>query len=200
MRQRWSYTLNPRRIGGRTDAMLDNSILFLPLRQLARRIESRKISPVELTESFLARSEMYGPRYNAYATLTRERALRQAHQAEREIAAGKYRGPLHGIPYAAKDLLAAKGYPTAWGARPFAKQSFDFDANVIKRLHNAGAVLIGKAAMIELAGGMGYRYGTASISGGAKNPWKETCWTCGSSSGSGAIVASACAAFAIGTE
>jgi aspartyl-tRNA(Asn)/glutamyl-tRNA(Gln) amidotransferase subunit A len=96
--------------------MLDNSILFLPLRQLAGRIESRKISPVELTESFLARSEMYGPRYNAYATLTRERALRQAQQAEREIATGKYRGPLHGIPYAAKDLLAVRGYPTTWGA------------------------------------------------------------------------------------
>src|SRR5258708_37625465 len=87
-----------------------------------------------------------------------------------------------------------------WGAVPFAGQSFDADANVVRRLHRAGAILLGKAAMIELAGGMGYRYGTASISGGAKNPWNETCWTCGSSSGSGAIVASACAAFAIGTE
>lgn len=92
--------------------MLDESTLFLPLRQLAAQIKSRKLSPIELTEAFLARSEKYGPRYNAYATLTRERALQQAHQAEREIGAGKYRGPLHGIPYAAKDLFAVRGYPT----------------------------------------------------------------------------------------
>ena len=137
---------------------------------------------------------------NAYATLTRDRALTEARAAEKEIGAGKYRGPLHGIPYAAKDLLAAKGYPTTWGARPYAGQTFDYDANVIRRLSDAGAILIGKAAMIELAGGMGYRYGTASISGGAKNPWNEACWTCGSSSGSGAIASAALAAFAIGTE
>jgi aspartyl-tRNA(Asn)/glutamyl-tRNA(Gln) amidotransferase subunit A len=180
--------------------MLNDSILFLPLRQLAARLESRKISPVELTESFLARSEKYGPRYNAYATLTRERALRQAHQAEREIAMGKYRGPLHGIPYAAKDLLAVRGYPTTWGARPYANQHFDYDAAVIENLDRAGAILIGKAAMIELAGGMGYRFASASLTGPAKNPWNAACWTCGSSSGSGAIVAAGLAAFAIGTE
>ena len=180
--------------------MLDNSILSLPLRQLAVRIESRKISPVELTESFLARSEKYGPRYNAYATLTRERALRQAREAEREIASGKYRGPLHGIPYAAKDLLAVRGYPTTWGARPYANQRFDYDAAVIEKLGRAGAILIGKSAMIELAGGMGYRFASASLTGAAKNPWNAACWTCGSSSGSGAIVAAGLAAFAIGTE
>jgi len=181
-------------------AMIGEDVLYLPVHELAQRVRTRKLSPVELTEAYLQRSETVGKRLNAYATLTRERALTEAREAEREIAAGKYRGPLHGIPYAAKDLLAAKGYPTTWGAVPFAGQSFDSDANVIRRLHRAGAILIGKAAMIELAGGMGYRYGTASISGGAKNPWNEACWTCGSSSGSGAIVASACAAFAIGTE
>src|SRR5882762_10377172 len=143
---------------------------------------------------------MYGPRYNAYATLTRERALRQAHQAEREIATGKYRGPLHGIPYAAKDLLAVRGYPTTWGARPYANQQFDYDAAVIERLDRAGAILIGKSAMIELAGGMGYRFASASMTGPAKNPWNTACWTCGSSSGSAAIVGAALAAFAIGTE
>ena len=180
--------------------MLDNSILSLPLRQLAVRIESRKISPVELTESFLARSEKYGPRYNAYATLMRERALRQAREAEREIVSGKYRGPLHGIPYAAKDLLAVRGYPTTWGARPYANQQFDYDAAVIEKLDRAGAILIGKSAMIELAGGMGYRFASASLTGAAKNPWNAACWTCGSSSGSGAIVAAGLAAFAIGTE
>jgi aspartyl-tRNA(Asn)/glutamyl-tRNA(Gln) amidotransferase subunit A len=180
--------------------MLDDSTLFLPLRQLAGQIESRKISPVELTESFLARSEKYGPRYDAYATLTRDRALRQARQAAREIYEGKYRGPLHGIPYAAKDLLAVRGYPTTWGARPYANQHFDYDAAVIEKLDRAGAILIGKSAMIELAGGMGYRFASASLTGPAKNPWNAACWTCGSSSGSGAIVAAGLAAFAIGTE
>lgn len=180
--------------------MIGEDVLYLTVRELGDRIRTKKLSPVELTEAYLKRSETVGARLNAYATLTRERALREAKQAESEINAGKHRGPLHGIPYAAKDLLAAKGYPTTWGAKPYAGQTFDFDGNVIERLRRAGAILIGKAAMIELAGGMGYRFGTASISGGAKNPWNETCWTCGSSSGSGAIVASGCAAFAIGTE
>ncbi len=180
--------------------MIGEDVLYLTVREIGDRIRTHKLSPVELTEAYLARSEKIGPRLNAYATITRERALREARAAEKEIGAGKYRGPLHGIPYAAKDLLAAKGYPTTWGARPYTGQTFDYDANVIRRLSEAGAILIGKAAMIELAGGMGYRFGTASISGGAKNPWNESCWTCGSSSGSGAITAAALAAFAIGTE
>ncbi|HEX8153764.1 MAG TPA: amidase [Thermoanaerobaculia bacterium] len=174
--------------------------LYLSVRELAKLIEARKLSPVELTEAYLRRSETLGRQLNAYVTITRERALAEAREAEHEIDAGKYRGLLHGIPYAAKDLLAAKGYPTTWGAKPFANQVFDRDANVIRRLKDAGAILICKAAMIELAGGMGYRYGTASLTGGAKNPWNTTCWTCGSSSGSGAIVSAALAAFAIGSE
>jgi aspartyl-tRNA(Asn)/glutamyl-tRNA(Gln) amidotransferase subunit A len=180
--------------------MIGADVLYLTVGELTERIRTKKLSPVELTEAYLRRGETLGARLNAYATLTRERAMSEAKKAESEINVGKYRGPLHGIPYAAKDLLAAKGYPTTWGARPYAGQKFDYDANVITRLTNAGAILLGKAAMIELAGGMGYRYGTASISGGAKNPWNETCWTCGSSSGSGAIVAAGLAAFAIGTE
>ena len=180
--------------------MLGEEILYLPVRELGQRIRSRQISPVELTQSYLERSRELGPRLNAYATLTEELALKQARQAEKEINAGKYRGPLHGIPYAAKDLLAVTGYPTTWGARPFARQQFDYDATVIERLNDAGAILIGKAAMIELAGGLGYRYASASVSGPAKNPWNTGCWTCGSSSGSGAIVAAGLAAFAIGTE
>jgi aspartyl-tRNA(Asn)/glutamyl-tRNA(Gln) amidotransferase subunit A len=179
---------------------LKEDVLFLTVMELAERIRTRKLSSRELTEAYLARSESIGKRLNAYVTLTSERALREAKEADKEIQAGKYRGPLHGIPYAAKDLLAAAGYPTTWGARPFAKQIFPDDANVVRRLREAGAVLIGKAAMIELAGGMGYRYGTASFTGGTKNPWDETCWTCGSSSGSGAIVAAGLAAFAIGSE
>ena len=176
------------------------NVVGMSVRELGEHIRKREISPVEVAQTFLDRSDRIGSKLNAYATLTRERAMNEARMAESEIAAGKYRGPLHGIPYAAKDLLAAKGYPTTWGARPFAKQMFDFDAAVIRRLHDAGAVLIGKAAMIELAGGMGYRYGNASLQGGAKNPWNEACWTCGSSSGSGAVVAAMLAPFAIGTE
>jgi aspartyl-tRNA(Asn)/glutamyl-tRNA(Gln) amidotransferase subunit A len=180
--------------------MLGEDILYMPVRELGKRIRAKQISPVELTESYLARSERLGPKLNAYATATRELALQQARAAEKEIAAGNYRGPLHGIPYAAKDLLAVKGYPTTWGAKPYAHQMFDYNATVIERLNEAGAVLIGKAAMIELAGGMNYRFASASLTGPAKNPWNEGCWTCGSSSGSGAIVSAALAAFAIGTE
>ncbi len=180
--------------------MLSEDILFLSVTELSKRIRARQLSPVELTESYLERSRAIGPKLNAYATLTPDLALKQAHAAEKEIAAGKYRGPLHGIPYAAKDLLAVKGYPTTWGARPYADQHFDYDAVVIKKLEAAGAVLLGKAAMIELAGGMGYRFPSASATGAAKNPWNIEHWTCGSSSGSGAITAAGLAAFAIGTE
>jgi len=180
--------------------MLKESILFEPVSELAKRIESKQLSPVELTESYLERSQKLGPRLNAYARLTPEIALEQAQAAEKEIHRGHYRGPLHGIPYAAKDLLAVKGVPTTWGAKPYADQVFDYTATVIEHLKNVGAVLLGKAAMIELAGGMGYMYASASLQGEAKNPWETSCWTCGSSSGSGAIVAAGLAGFAIGTE
>jgi aspartyl-tRNA(Asn)/glutamyl-tRNA(Gln) amidotransferase subunit A len=180
--------------------MLSEDILFLSVTELGKRIRARQLSPVELTESYLERSRNLGPKLNAYATLTPDLALKQAHTAEKEIAAGKYRGPLHGIPYAAKDLLAVKGYPTTWGARPYSDQRFDYDAVVIKKLEAAGAILLGKAAMIELAGGMGYRFPSASATGAAKNPWNLDYWTCGSSSGSATITGGALAAFAIGTE
>ncbi len=180
--------------------MLSEDTLFLTINELSERIRKRQISPVELTESYLERSRKIGPRLNAYATLTPELALEQARIAEKEIGDGRYRGPLHGIPYAAKDLLAVKGYPTGWGARPYADQKFNYDATVVRKLTEAGAILLGKAAMIELAGGMGYRYASASASGPAKNPWNDGCWTCGSSSGSAAVAGAALAAFAIGTE
>src|SRR5437588_8388063 len=180
--------------------MLGEDVLYLSVSELAERIRIRKLSPVELAESYLERSRQLGPRLAAYATLTEDLARQQAKQAEQEIAAGKYRGPLHGIPYAAKDLLAVRGYPTTWGAAPFAQQRFDADATVITKLRQAGAVLVGKAAMIELAGGMGYRFASASHTGAARNPWNQECWTCGSSSGSAAIVAAGLAAFAIGSE
>lgn len=180
--------------------MLTEDILYLSTRELAEQIRSRKISPVELTESYIERSKRLGPRFNAYATITEELALKQARAAEEEISRGRYRGPLHGIPYAAKDLLAVQGYKTTWGARPYAEQSFDYNATVIERLNEAGAILIGKAAMIELAGGLGYEGANASLSGPCRNPWNTDYWTCGSSSGSGAIVSAGLANFALGSD
>ncbi len=180
--------------------MLGESVLYESVSELAKRIESKQLSPVELTASYLERSEKLGPKLNAYARLTPEIAMDQARAAEKEIHRGHYRGPLHGIPYAAKDLLAVKGIPTTWGAKPFADQVLDYNATVIEHLNHAGAILLGKAAMIELAGGMDYISAAASLQGEAKNPWNTNCWTCGSSSGSGAIVAAALAGFAIGTE
>jgi aspartyl-tRNA(Asn)/glutamyl-tRNA(Gln) amidotransferase subunit A len=180
--------------------VIDEAVLYLPIRELADRIRRRTLSPVQLTEAYLERSLRIGPGLNAYATLTLELGLRQAQAAEREIAAGRYRGPLHGIPYAPKDLVAVKGYPTTWGAPPFANQRFDYDATIIEKLNQAGAVIIGKAAMIELAGGLGYTNGEASLTGPARNPWRRECWSCGSSSGSGAIVAAGLATFSIGSD
>src|SRR5579859_6555599 len=163
--------------------MPGEEIFYLSVSELAKRIESKKLSPVELTKVFLDRSQKFGPRFNAYAMLTPEIAMEQAKAAEKEIQRGHYRGPLHGIPYAAKDLLAVKGIPTTWGAKPYASQVFEYNATVIDHLKNVGAVMLGKAAMIELAGGMNYSFASASLQGAAKNPWNTKCWTCGSSSG-----------------
>lgn len=180
--------------------MLKESVLYSSVGELARQIQAKQLSPVELTENYLNRSQTLGPKLNAYACLTPTLALEQAHAAEKEIHRGHYRGPLHGIPYAAKDLLAVKNFPTTWGAKPFANQIFDYNATVIDHLNHAGAILLGKASMIELAGGFGYSFASASLQGETRNPWDTSCWTCGSSSGSSAIVAAGLAAFAIGTE
>lgn len=180
--------------------MAAEELHFLPLTELAKRIETKKLSPVELTQMYLERSEKFGPRLNAYARLTPEIALEQAKAAEKEIMHGHYRGPLHGIPYAAKDFLAVKDIPTTWGAKACQNQVFSYDATVIEHLNRVGAILIGKAAMIELAGGLGYRFASASLQGATKNPWNTDCWTCGSSSGSAAIVAAGMAAFTVGSE
>ena len=175
--------------------------VFMPLRELAAHVRARRVSPVDLAETFLTRLEKLGPRYNAVVTVTRERALAEACRAEEEIAAGRYRGPLHGIPYGAKDLLATGGgVPTSWGAAPFRAQQFAADATVIRRLEAAGAVLCAKLAMIELAGGMGYRQPNASFTGPVTTPWSREAWSGGSSSGSGAAVAAGLVPFAIGSE
>ena len=178
-----------------------NELLFKPVRELGDLLRTRQVSPVELTAVALERLERHGPTLNAVVTVTRERALAQAARAEQEITRGEYRGPLHGVPYGAKDLLAtSEGIPTTWGAAPFKDQRFNDDATVIRKLEQAGAVLCAKLAMIELAGGMGYRQPNASFTGPPKNPWDTTRWTGGSSSGSGAAVAAGLLPFAIGSE
>lgn len=179
---------------------LPEEVLYLTVRELGQGLRARRFSPVELAESYMARLEQHGERLGAVVTITRERALREARQAERELAAGRDRGPLHGIPYGAKDLLAAVGYPTTWGAAPFREQRFDYDATVIERLREAGAVLVAKLAMVELAGGMGYNQANASFTGPGRTPWNLKYWSGGSSSGSGAAVGAALVPFAIGSE
>jgi aspartyl-tRNA(Asn)/glutamyl-tRNA(Gln) amidotransferase subunit A len=177
------------------------SPVHVPVARLAAEVRARTISPVALAETFLDRLEALGPAYNAVVTITRDRAMAEARRAEREIAAGRYRGHLHGIPYGAKDLLAtAGGIPTTWGAAPLREQRFDFDATVIRRLGEAGAVLCAKLAMVELAGGMGYRQPHASFTGPGINPWNRDAWSGGSSSGSGSAVAAGLVPFAIGSE
>ena len=175
-------------------------MLWLNIRELAEGIRTRRFSPVELAETYMARLEAHGPALGALVTVTRERALEEARRAEREIAAGKYRGPLHGIPYGVKDLLATTGYDTTWGAAPYRSQRFEFDATVVARLRDAGAVLIAKLAMVELAGGMGYNQANASFTGPGRTPWNTAFWSGGSSSGPGAAVGAGLVPFAIGSE
>jgi aspartyl-tRNA(Asn)/glutamyl-tRNA(Gln) amidotransferase subunit A len=179
---------------------IPDSLAFATVADLGRRLWSREFTSVELTRFFLDRLERLGPKLNAVVTVTRERALAEAQQADNEFCSGRYRGPLHGIPYGAKDLLATKGIPTTWGAAPFKDQVFDEDAVVITKLRDAGAVLAAKLAMVEIAGGLGYRQANASFTGPGLNPWSQTRWAGGSSSGSGAAVGAGMVPFSIGTE
>ena len=180
--------------------MADADLLFLPLRQLGAKLRAREVSPVALAEASLSRLETLGPKYNAVVTVMRTSAIAEAKTAEGEIRAGRYRGPLHGVPYGVKDLLATKGVPTTWGAEPFRDQVFDFDATVVNKLRAAGAVLVAKLAMVELAGGMGYNHADASFTGPGLTPWNTAFWSGGSSSGPGAAVAAGLVPFAIGSE
>jgi len=180
--------------------MIPVETLYAPVSELAARIRARKLSPVELTEAYLQRLEAVGKRLNAVAYVMRETALKEARAAEDEIKRGRYRGPLHGIPYGVKDLCATREAPTTWGATPFREQRFDYDATVVTRLREAGAVLVAKLAMIELAGGMGYNQADASWTGACRTPWNTGFWSGGSSSGPGAATASGCVAFSIGAE
>jgi aspartyl-tRNA(Asn)/glutamyl-tRNA(Gln) amidotransferase subunit A len=177
------------------------SVAFRTIRELGADIRAGRLSPVTLAETCLERLATVGRTLNAVVTLTPERALEQARRAERELAAGRDRGPLHGIPYGAKDLLATSGgIPTTWGAAPFRDRCFDHDATVIRRLEDSGAVLVAKLAMVEFAGGMGYRQPNASFTGPGISPWAADGWSGGSSSGSGSAVGAGLVPFAIGSE
>jgi len=175
-------------------------LTWATVRELGRRLRAGETTPTELARRCLERLDRVARPYNAVVTLTPERALREARLAEAELAAGHDRGPLHGIPYGAKDLLATANIPTSWGAAPYRDQVFPTDAAVIERLHGAGAVLVAKLAMIELAGGMGYRTADASFSGPALNAWDREAFSGGSSSGSAVAVALGAVPFAIGSE
>ena len=143
---------------------------------------------------YLGRLKKYGPKLQCVITLTEERALEHARIADEEIAKGKYRGLLHGIPYGAKDLLAVKGYKTTWGSMPYKDQTIDEDATVIKKLDEAGAVLVAKLTMGELA------WGDVWYGGMTRNPWNLDQGSSGSSAGSASATAAGLVAFAIGTE
>jgi aspartyl-tRNA(Asn)/glutamyl-tRNA(Gln) amidotransferase subunit A len=175
-------------------------LCFRTVAELSDLIRRKKLSPVELTQAYLDRIRLHAGTLNAFATVTDDLALEEAKAAEREIQNGRYRGPLHGIPYGAKDLLATAGIKTTWGAAPTRNQMFDKDATVIRLLRESGAILLGKLGMVEFAGCLGYRFANASLGGPGKNPWDTERWTGGSSSGSGAAVASGLVGFAIGTE
>jgi Asp-tRNA(Asn)/Glu-tRNA(Gln) amidotransferase A subunit family amidase len=180
--------------------MVAEDTLFSSVRVLGDAIRPRRLSPVDLTEAYLQRLETIGPKLNAVVTVTRDLALAQARAAEKEIAAGKYRGPLHGIPYGAKDALATRAITTTWGTAPYRNQVFDYDATVIARLRDAGAVLVAKLAMLETVGGFGFNSADASFTGPVPTPWNLKRWAGGSSSGPGAATAAGLVAFSIGSE
>ena len=181
-------------------AVIPPDIFFASISELNAKLRAKEFSCVELTRAFCDRLEKIGPRYNALALSLREQAIRQARDVDRDLKIDRTRGPLQGIPYGAKDLLAVQKHPTTWGAKPFAAQVFDYDAHVIELLTKKGAILIGKLAMIELAGGGDYRTAAASLTGPGLNPWDRTRWSGGSSSGPGAAVAAGLVTFAIGSE
>jgi Asp-tRNA(Asn)/Glu-tRNA(Gln) amidotransferase A subunit family amidase len=169
-------------------------LAFEPVTTLAALVESRKISSTDLTKMYLGRLQRYGDQLHCVVTLTEALALEQAAAADKEIRAGRYRGPLHGIPWGAKDLLDTKGIRTTWGAKPYENRVAEVDATVVERLRDAGAVLVAKLSMGALAQG-GVWFG-----GSTRNPWSPETSSSGSSAGPGAATAAGLVGFALGTE
>ena len=187
----------PLKLGPIDEVMLpenSNDLAFYSVRQLGELIRTRKLTSTELTRLSLERLKKYDPQLRCVITLTEELALKQAARADSEMARGKYRGPLHGIPYGAKDLLAAKGYKTTWGAVPYKDQVLDYDATVIRKLEEAGAVLVAKLSLGELA------WGDVWYADTTRNPWNLEQGSSGSSAGSASAVAAGLVPFAIGSE
>jgi Asp-tRNA(Asn)/Glu-tRNA(Gln) amidotransferase A subunit family amidase len=171
-----------------------DDVAFWPIGKLAALIERKLVSSTELTQMYLARLKKYQPTLNFYVTLTEDLALRQAAEADREIKAGKYRGPLHGLPWGAKDLFATKDIRTTFGGEPYVDQVIAYDATVVERLREAGAVLVAKLTLGALA------QGDRWFGGQTRNPWNPQQGSSGSSAGPGSATAAGCVAFAIGTE
>jgi len=175
-----------------TDSIED--LAFQPVTALSRLVRGREVTSVDLTRMYLARLERHGEALKCVVTLTRDLALAQAAQADKDLKAGRYRSQLHGIPWGAKDLFATKGIRTTWGAKPYEHQVIDLDATVIERLREAGAVLVAKLSMGSLAQG-GVWFG-----GSTKNPWNPERSSSGSSAGPAAATAAGLVGFSIGTE
>jgi Asp-tRNA(Asn)/Glu-tRNA(Gln) amidotransferase A subunit family amidase len=169
-------------------------VAFWPVRHLAELVRTRQVSSVELTQMYLARLHRHNAVLNNVVTFLDDHGLAEARRADAEIAAGRYKGPLHGIPWGAKDIISVKGFKTTWGAAPFKDQSFDYDASVVEMLRDAGAVLIAKLSTGELAGGDNW------FGGQTKSPWDPTQGSSGSSAGPASATAAGGVAFAIGTE
>ena len=169
-------------------------LAYAPVTQLSELVHARKVRSSELTDMYLARLKRLDPQLHCVITLTEERARAQAKAADEEIARGKYRGPLHGLPWGAKDLLAVKGYPTTWGAGLYKDQTFDYDATVVRRLDDAGAVLIAKLTLGALA------QGDRWYAERTRNPWNPETGSSGSSAGPASATAAGCVAFSIGSE
>src|ERR1043165_6249317 len=172
-------------------------LAFATVPQLAELIRTRKVSSVDLTKMYIARLKKYGPRLRCVVTLTEELAMKQAQDADNDLKRGKYRGPLHGIPWGAKDLFATKGIKTTWGAEPYRDQVIDYDATVVERLRDAGAVLVAKLSMGALAQGPKW------FGGVTRNPWapdEDRLGSSGSSAGPASATAAGLVGFSIGTE
>ncbi|MCB0826666.1 MAG: amidase [Armatimonadetes bacterium] len=187
-------TCTTRYIAGFKRPKSDEDIAFLSVVELAELIRTKQITSTELTKIYLARMKKYGNNLRCLITLTEERALAEAKQADAEIAVGQYRGPLHGIPYGVKDLFAVPGYPTTWGAEPFKDQMMEEEAAVVKKLSLSGGVLIAKLSMGALA------QGDVWFGGRTESPWDPKIGSSGSSAGSGSATAAGLVAFSIGTE
>jgi len=181
-------------------ADFSDDVFFSSIPDLNARLKAREFSAKELARAFLDRLERLGPEYNALSLSLRKRALQEAEDVDGDMKRERYRSPLQGIPCGVKDLLSVGGLPTTWGAKPYQDLVFEDDATVVNKLGGAGAVLIGKLAMVELAGGGGYNSADASLTGPGLNPWDKTRWSGGSSSGPGSAVAAGLVTFAVGSE